>query len=61
MVVVDKNNPWPKYDMIISKDLYQRLRMDILWLQGGLLWDGITVPMQSVLTAAKLQWFTDDK
>jgi len=53
-VAVDESETRPTYDMIIGRDLQKSLGMDILWSVGQISWDGITVPMKSVLTATRL-------
>jgi hypothetical protein len=40
----DKNRP---YDMIIGRDLQKVLKIDILWSEERMDWDGISVPMRS--------------
>jgi hypothetical protein len=40
-------NPGSTYDMILGRDLQSALRMDILYSTGTLVWNEISIPMQT--------------
>jgi len=40
-------NPNSTYDMIIGRDLQSALKMDILFSTNSLIWNGMTIPMQT--------------
>ena len=39
------------YDLIIGRDLMHELKMDILFSENVVLWDGLRLPMHSTKTA----------
>jgi hypothetical protein len=53
-MAVDETEKTSKYDMVLGRDILRALGIDILFSNGKLSWDGITIPMKSTEKLTRL-------